>query len=1415
MSTRRAPVCVRGRPVEGRAALAGLLLVALPSTAAAGVFGVPRNLAADGQTCTGAGTPVASCPAASVDPPGWIILTGTAAAPSAGDTVHQLRLFIEVTGTTLDVKVFDPGDSGSRDQPLGGASETSFELFRPDGVSMGASYRVLSFGADNATTANRLARLSFGGAFTAANAGNALGTGIPGANAALAPGVYELRITRTGGDDDRNSLGVDIRDAAGGHYNVYTIGLDDDTSGGAPAAADSGLVIGALSRADLTAPTAAITQQMVFYPYVNRGCALQASNYDADGNGSAELNDARGDPALPLAISGPTAHAETVVAVEATSGARLESLNYGIWTLTNDTGTQINTIDWRIADHRGWSDNPAARPRDPVSPLRTYLPNGYSGAVPPITNADAPQEPALLTTTRLVGGPNPPVGGSTTRLRINADVNNTTGAALSHLVITVPLAANAVYLAGSQHGYLDGTLIPACEQGASGDISGATFRRCTFATLPAGSVATLNIDVDFTPTALPPLQVVTGPPPAVAAGTLAVNLLLEFPAGTANAFTAAAHGFVAGQYVTITRNPAAAAGSAEAGYYGLARVTQVLSPTVFRYQVPPSVPTIAGGGGITITASSSASDPMCPYTANGPVCAQYTPAFGSPTWPRAEGLGPACQLLLNVGTGAAASTRASLRGLRVNGSSIEFATGSERHTAAFNLYSVDDGRAPLLLNAEPIRAARPSSDTPVVYRVATGGVAGSRILIEEIETTGWRRWMGPFRVDDRALRAAFERVERRLEAAGAALTRDGRRVPTALTREWARASCGDRRRRAAGRHSPVGRGQRGLRIEIAEPGWVEVPLHELHAQGLPAAASLDRIQLTNQGQAVEFRTVAGPNGEPHAIGFVAEPLSTDYTERNVYLLSWAQPAAPMAVSLTRSSEPPDPGTARAERNLVYLASSSPTGTRWFWDALYGNGAPWPNEWSAPAAFDLPALEPDLQRPVQVQVRVFAWSDHRHELAVRVNGVAVAGELSFEGRGYATLHGTIDGSVLRASENQLAVEYRGRGASDFGYLYLDSVDFEGVADWSRASGRVASIAAYDDALPSRLARAQYLILTHPVFRDQAERLVQLKRAEGLTAEVEEVDQAYDRYSAGVVEARAIQALIRELARGNRLRYLVLFGDDTIDTGDFLGTGATSQVPSPTVWDGEFGVVPSENPYADLDGDGSPELAVGRLPASTPEQAQALVDKIARQRDVLAAAAGRHLFLADDSSPGDFPFRAGADEAVRQLPAGTAARVADLAEGVGPAREALFAALAQGVAATHYFGHGGPEVLADEQLLAREDVARLAGGPETVLFAWTCEAQWYQYPFGDSLGEALVLLPRGGALASFGGAGITDPYQQRALSLEVYRRFLRQGLPLGEAIRRAKRDALARDPRSRPAVEGFNLLGDPALALEPSY
>jgi hypothetical protein len=589
----------------------------------------------------------------------------------------------------------------------------------------------------------------------------------------------------------------------------------------------------------------------------------------------------------------------------------------------------------------------------------------------------------------------------------------------------------------------------------------------------------------------------------------------------------------------------------------------------------------------------------------------------------------------------------------------------------------------------------------------------------------------------------------------------------------------------------------GVKVEVSGRGTVSIPLADLAAAGL----GVDRprqLHVWNMGRAVPTH-VALENGA-RVLRFDAEALATDYSDRNAYVVTESLVPPPPSVALTRSGPAPMPGGVAIEQDNLYAPFLAREADPWIWDFLVAD-AP-----AGPFTFDLPPA-PAAGTPVGVRVVVAGLTDHPHEVVASLNGVAV-GRARFTGRVMAEVLGTVPAEALRTSGNELTLTYNAEtsGPDDVGLAVLDRFEV-GVARGPAAGAAAYTLSPYDAALPD-VARVNYLIVTHDLFRPQADAIAALKAAEGFHPLVVDAARAYDRFSGGVFEAAAVKALIRHVWLRTPLRYVLLVGDDTFDYRDRMGLGLVSYVPSLVGWDGEFGRVPSENRFADLDDDGRPDVAIGRLPVQTAEQADVLVDKIARQSAVLAAAAGPHLLAVDDGGPGDAQFH--------QEAAGLAERVssatwADLADGLGPARTALFDGLAAGAPTTSYFGHGGYERWADEGLLTSADVDALAGSnAETVLFTWACEVQWYQYDWGASLNERLLLAPHGGALAAVGPAGITDPAFQSPLQKRMYAYFL-AGVPLGEAVRRAKYEVRELGAAFEPVVEGFNLLGDPALTL----
>jgi uncharacterized repeat protein (TIGR01451 family) len=760
-------------------------------------------------------------------------------------------------------------------------------------------------------------------------------------------------------------------------------------------------------------------------------------------------------------------------------------------------------------------------------------------------------------------------------------------------------------------------------------------------------------------------------------------------------------------------------------------------------------------------------------------------------------------------------TPATLRGLRVDPASgrVQFATGSQTSSRGFHVWISDPKRTAMArLTENLIPALVPSSMTPIVYEATLPPFTARVVFLEEIDLSGRSRMMGPFEVGDARLERAFDLVARKLLDPGGVARRPnahgGRAsMSTRPVSERPRMKKSDART-AEGRAAAASGTTKAAKILTSGHGWVSVPRSQFAALGLPAKTALGSVKVTSWGQPVAT-TVSGEGTPAEELRFMASPIDTVYSGRNAYLASWGSPARPPLVSLTLPETPPPSGYVRAQGHGFFAAQAPREINPWVWDWIWGDGSWWPYpDFSRPFAnhFDLPGLVTMGSGTASVRVSFWMLTPDAHEFEAQVNGVPL-GVLRTSGTGTAALIGDIPLAALRASGNELTVRYTSPSGT-LAFSCIRHIEVAAPFDFGQVRASVEAVTAYDPSLPSTKG-ADYLILTHSAFADAAERLARLKVAEGYRPVVVDAERVYDAYSAGVFEASALQRFIADVYGNRRLAYVALLGEDTADPRDFSETGAFSFIPSISGWDGQFGRVASENFYADIDGDRAPDLAMGRLPAATPEEASLMIDKIARQETVLRASLGRNLFAADNRAPADPDFAGAAAAVSRRFPATAWSRVGD---GIDRARSDLFAGWASGVSVVHFFGHGGPQVWTDEGLLTSAEASTMKS-PEAVVLHRACLTQLYQYLGGASLGESLMLNPEGGALASFGPAGITNTKVQQVLFDRLYDEMLASpGIPLGEAIRRAKRTALGDDVDAFYAVEGFNLLGDPAIRLD---
>lgn len=816
-----------------------------------------------------------------------------------------------------------------------------------------------------------------------------------------------------------------------------------------------------------------------------------------------------------------------------------------------------------------------------------------------------------------------------------------------------------------------------------------------------------------------------------------------------------------------------------------------------------------GGGGVILLSSAPASSNVSGGV-NGTTTTAVDPFGATAGSPGTVQTGIAYDQLPGVQScNNYYATRATIRGIQIDRSGlVEFATESQQGSTAFRIWQTSDptgreGRQ--LLSWDPVASLPLTSLEPVVYRVPTRPVTAPYLLIEEIDARGVRRMMGPFPVRNEHLAEEFRNTEARIAENGAlkaaakqAARRsrlDGANPPNATPLSTAATTT---------EAVPM-----AVKIEVSSAGTVRVPVSELVSLGMPATLvnRPDRLHLTSFGLAVPFSIVAGSGGAS-VLQFSADTIATDYTNRNVYLLSWRRnPFAAPSTTLTRSGFAPVPGMVRIERNRFYAPFAAPGADPWIWDFI--------DPFSSPQtiSFDVPRLASPGTEPVPVRIGFSGAGAHNHTVRATLNGQAV-GVTTFAGRTAGMIEGQVPAGTVLGSGNQLTIEYTASPETpdDAGLIFLDAVDLGVRLEPVVAAVPVDRMTPFAYTRPP-MSGVDYLIVTHGLFAEGAQRIAEQKRREGYNPAVVDVELAYNRFSAGVVEPNAVRKLLigARSHSGGALRYVLLVGDDTFDPKNNLGRGLVSFIPSLNGMDEVFGRIPSENRYADVNENGSPELAIGRLPVSTTDQMEVMVDKIIRQDELLAAGKGRHLFAVDNPGEDDPDFRQWAARVAAALPQETAVKWADVSEGAATARSALLQSLRTGAEATHYFGHGGFEIWTDDGLLTASDADAAAGsGVGTVLFTWACQVQWYQYHLGLTINEALLLAPNGGAVAAVGPAGITEPESQRILYANVYANLMK-GMTLGEAIRRAKIKAIRAGSATRPVVEGFNLLGDPSLRL----
>ncbi|MFW6107387.1 MAG: C25 family cysteine peptidase [bacterium] len=434
-------------------------------------------------------------------------------------------------------------------------------------------------------------------------------------------------------------------------------------------------------------------------------------------------------------------------------------------------------------------------------------------------------------------------------------------------------------------------------------------------------------------------------------------------------------------------------------------------------------------------------------------------------------------------------------------------------------------------------------------------------------------------------------------------------------------------------------------------------------------------------------------------------------------------------------------------------------------------------------------------------RSYVAEDDR--LCCRAAGHEVLTVRGFSGPAILVLDITEPDRPVLLGETSVEEEPDGSYSATFAPLRPDGLYLAATED---AAGRPARLVADEPShLRHRANAADYVVIAPAPLMEPAQALVAHRRRHGLAATAVALEDVYDEFNHGIASPRAIQAFLGTASRTWRRkpRYAVLAGSGTYDYKDHLGYGG-NLVP-PLLAGTGYGLFAADPLFA-------PHLAVGRLPAATPEELELLVRKIIAYEQGGGAWTRRVVMAADDPDGGGQYPRDSRELMALVPPAYGVTEVSLETTPVGEARQQLLEAINDGALLVNYLGHGAPDSLAHERLLTIDDLGALEnGGRMPVVTTLTCLTGRFAVPGHACLGEALVLRGDGGAIAFWGPSGLLFNRQSVALGKEFLKAlFHSRDRRLGDAVTRALRTCGQGGSQEAP-LELYNLLGDPALKV----
>jgi hypothetical protein len=354
--------------------------------------------------------------------------------------------------------------------------------------------------------------------------------------------------------------------------------------------------------------------------------------------------------------------------------------------------------------------------------------------------------------------------------------------------------------------------------------------------------------------------------------------------------------------------------------------------------------------------------------------------------------------------------------------------------------------------------------------------------------------------------------------------------------------------------------------------------------------------------------------------------------------------------------------------------------------------------------------------------------------------------------------------------------------------------------------VSSVQPFEDEILIQYSKSiNYLVIAPETLQPMLLPLIQLRNDKGLSTMMVSPQQIYDTYNSGSPSPDSLKEFVQNVNEidSGQLKFLLLVGDysyEIVNYQEFI-----NYVPSFFVNSGQIGQTISDFPFTYLNGNSKPELAVGRIPAGTPQQVAAWVDKVIEYENFIPSKWRKMIAISDPSDPNFIdiaqkfllPF---SDEYQTQI-----FNPPNLVEVQNIFKDPY--------TLIFYFGHGSIDLWGKDKILSSPmiiDLPESSAAP--ILISFSCLNGYFIHPDKLSLAEGLLFHPGGGVVGIMAPTGLTTLESQEKIVFFYKNKLqLKNYTRINDLIFPWNGKAFTEDSFFVENFETYIFFGDPAMSI----